>query len=184
MKLRGRDSNHRERNAGQVDGFPHRRGVLGKSPLPIVVAEHCYGRLPGLVVIDGESPAEGGADTQHVEVAPRHEIAVNKFWMAVNRHTHGAPIPREDAREGMAAVAELFESRVGKVIFGAACGRDSVDEHQVLRVLDGEQSKEEGVHKAEDGGVRPDAERERQHRHGCEAGILGQHPQAVAQILP
>ena len=40
-----------------------------------------------------------------------------------------------------------------------------------------------GVDEAEDGGVGADAERQREHGDGREPGALGQHAQAVAQIL-
>src|SRR5207249_3525058 len=43
---------------------------------------------------------------------------------------------------------------------------------QLLRIAVGQRFEQHPIHHAEDGGVRPDAERERQHGHGGEAGIL------------
>src|SRR5215510_2502067 len=45
-------------------------------------------------------------------------------------------------------------------------------------------AQQERVNDAEDRAVRADAERERNHRHQGEAGILYKHPRAMAQVLP
>jgi hypothetical protein len=39
------------------------------------------------------------------------------------------------------------------------------------------------IHDAEDGRIRADAERERQHRDEGKAGMLAEHPRAIAQVL-
>jgi len=43
-----------------------------------------------------------------------------------------------------------------------------------IRFLDGQRPQEDGVYDAENRGVRPDAERKREHGHGGEAGVLQQ----------
>src|SRR5277367_2775398 len=45
-------------------------------------------------------------------------------------------------------------------------------------------NQENAVHEAEDGGVRADAESEREDRHRGEAGIFAEHARAVAKVLP
>jgi hypothetical protein len=48
----------------------------------------------------------------------------------------------------------------------------------------GQRSQQQGVHHAEDGRIRANAQTERQHGNQREAGILQQHSRAVAQVLP
>src|SRR5262249_34188610 len=43
---------------------------------------------------------------------------------------------------------------------------------------------ERAIDEAEHGGVAADPQRERKRRYGSEAGMLAQHPKAVAQVLP
>src|SRR4029450_3267107 len=51
-------------------------------------------------------------------------------------------------------------------------------------VIDRQQPHQQPIHYAEDGGVRPNAERQGQRDHNGEAGPLPQHSRAVAQVLP
>src|SRR6516225_3372617 len=54
---------------------------------------------------------------------------------------------------------------------------------QTPGVLVGERFEKNGVSYAEHRCVGADPERESQHRDGSEAGVLGQHTQAITQIL-
>src|SRR5437867_6583657 len=56
--------------------------------------------------------------------------------------------------------------------------------HKILRFHDaGEWPHEYGVDEAKDGGVGPDAQREREHGHGGEAGVLQQLAEGEFQIV-
>ena len=43
-----------------------------------------------------------------------------------------------------------------------------IEHHQLFRMLDRQRAQQDGIHKAIDGGVRPDAQRQRQRCHGGE----------------
>src|SRR5207244_7464955 len=58
------------------------------------------------------------------------------------------------------------------------------DSHQTLGILIGKVSQKDGIYNAENGGVGADAEGKSENRNGGEAGFVGQHAQAEAQILP
>ena len=60
--------------------------------------------------------------------------------------------------------------------------RAPFEKHQVLRVADRQRLKHHRVDDAEYGGVGADAKRQRQNRHGGEAGVLRQHAQAVEHV--
>ena len=56
-------------------------------------------------------------------------------------------------------------------------------DYQLLRIPHGQQPQQHRIDQAENGGVRPDAERKRENRNGCKARIPGQHTQAVTKVL-
>src|SRR6266403_5102394 len=58
------------------------------------------------------------------------------------------------------------------------------DHHELLRVLVRQGAKDCGVQSAENGRVHTDAQGQCQHGDGSKTGILAQHAQAEAQILP
>ena len=72
---------------------------------------------------------------------------------------------------------EVAQSAVGEV------GEFGEDAHQPVGVGVGELAQEHRVDHAEDGGGGADSERQAEHGRGGEAGIPGQHAQAVAEIL-
>ena len=86
-------------------------------------------------------------------------------------------------REYLPAVAHVGETRDGN---------DNAREIQLLvfdpdgehagRVRHAGRMQKQPVDHAENHGVGADAERERQHRHGREAGILRQHAQTVSKV--
>ena len=57
------------------------------------------------------------------------------------------------------------------------------DLREPTRVFVRKRPENESIHGAEDGGVRTDAERQREHRHGGEAGVLQQLAESESQIL-
>ena len=60
--------------------------------------------------------------------------------------------------------------------------QSGVDLHQPIGVFDRKVPQEDGVHHAEDGGVEPDAERQRHRGNNSESGLAHQPPQGVAQV--
>ena len=84
--------------------------------------------------------------------------------------------------ENIGAVAELGEGRIGKRI-GHHVRRLPPQQNELLRMSHRQRLEENGVDEAENRRVGPNAERQRQHGHDRESGILGQHPQAVSKVL-
>ena len=58
-----------------------------------------------------------------------------------------------------------------------------VQKDEAVGVAVRQRAQEDGVDRAEDRRVRPDAERQREDSHQGEAGVLDEHPQGEAQIL-
>jgi hypothetical protein len=55
--------------------------------------------------------------------------------------------------------------------------------YELLRILYRQHSQHDGINQTKNGGVGSDAQRQRQYRHGREAGVLRQHAHAEFQVL-
>jgi hypothetical protein len=99
-----------------------------------------------------------------------------------DRGVDGALRHGEDAAEDGALVADRFVHRIGKAR-PAAAGDRGADFDQSIGTLHAKLAQEQRVHETEDGGVRADAERERQHRREREDRVAPQQPRAIPHIL-
>ena len=57
------------------------------------------------------------------------------------------------------------------------------DHHETVRFFEGQRSQQDCIHQAEDRRVSANAEPEREHGHGREAGVLCELAKRVAQIV-
>jgi hypothetical protein len=98
----------------------------------------------------------------------------------------GLVVP-EDAAGGFEDVETAVG--VGGVVLGGAAGKvvpgELVPDHdEAAGVGVGERAQEEGVHHAEDGGIRADAEGEGQHGGDGEAGGAEETSNRVSKVVP
>jgi hypothetical protein len=56
--------------------------------------------------------------------------------------------------------------------------------HQLTRILNRQHLEHQGIDEGEDGGVRADAQRQRERGDDREAGGLQKHPASVENVLP
>src|SRR2546422_1612145 len=61
--------------------------------------------------------------------------------------------------------------------------RSPFNKHQPFRISERQRAEQHRVEHAEHGGVCPDAQRQREHGHGGEAGILQQLAESEAEII-
>jgi hypothetical protein len=106
----------------------------------------------------------------------------NLFRRSSPHEAHVAASVGRDARQRLASGFGFNER--GAADFGGGAARPV---HAQLRQLVGlgigQRSEQDGVDHAEDGGVRPDAQSEGQHRHGRKAGVLPQLAQGETKIV-
>src|SRR5262245_64135124 len=82
----------------------------------------------------------------------------------------------------MIVPVELLEERIAETRAHPLWPGDH-KKHQSLWVFDRQRLKQRRVNQAEDGGVGPNPQRQRQRSYGGESGILQQHSHAETQIL-
>src|SRR5258708_10435968 len=111
------------------------------------------------------------------------ELGIDYFLSAIHHNRGVAFHLRRRPGDGFQVVAKVLEQRIGDGIW-FAFWRDSGDMHEPRGFLYWKGPQHNRIDQAEDGGVRADAERERQHRHREEAGTPAERPRGAAEIFP
>ena len=164
----------------QVDGLADLFVVGTESPRPqAVTQDHFRVAAEFLVSVGDKRTAAIGLYAEHVE-----EISADQRGIQLLRLGLAAPIQGDgegddrQAGENRVLVAVVLvvgkrsagELEVGIRIYGSGVAGEHL--RQARRLLDGQRVQEDGVDDGEDGGVCPDAQRQRQHGHECKPGAL------------
>src|SRR5262245_40733940 len=167
------------------DYLPDHCRITAKTPLPKAMADD-HGRLRrvNLIILSRDRATDRGCGAERRENIATDFLCANDLRLcAVSLHeTFGNISNSEEAGDAMAAIAKLFVQRVREVV-GRAVAIDRRQESQFARGLNWQLAQQQCVYHAEDGRVRPDAEREREYDHDGEAFVLEQHSHAVTQVL-
>ncbi len=132
-----------------------------------------------------EHATVAGLNAEGIEKSGGDHGAFDLNWFVIAR--------KIEKRIAVGFCAVGFEGVALGAIFEKVGGRDgavvtertvSPRPYEARRILEGQRAKEDGVNDAEDGGVRADAERQRENRDGSKPRRLRQHAQPVSQILP
>ena len=182
-------ADHRVRTAIQhQDAADHVIGVI-EMALPKTITRDYFetaGSATRLLIRADKAATKHRLDAKHVEEFPAHFFSADALRslfvhecegaIAINRHAGKAAVLFAEIEE--IRIAERVESgrRRGRVQINAAHG------HEFLGRREWQRLQEHRVDHAEDGGVRTDAEREREHRDKGEAGMLDQLAYSVANV--
>src|SRR5205085_6061799 len=125
------------------------------------------------------------ADAEHIEIVTRHQLAVCPLRLVADAHAHFR------VAEGDQPGEDLVQVPVVGVVWVREHGVEeawvealSREQHELLRLPDRQRAPEEFVYEAEDGRVRPDAERRHDDGDSRETGALQHHAESVAYVLP
>ena len=155
--------------------------------LPVVERQHDDGvrsRLPVVGLLDGSS--ERGAYAEHAEVRARDDLGAHGFGRVPEREVdrgRGAP---EHAVEHVGLVAQILVEGMRHQIAAAPAVADKrpapVQQDEPVGLADGQLSKERLVDQREDGGVRADAQADRQQSCEGKPSVLEEAPQAELDV--
>ncbi len=145
--------------------------VAAKSTLPEAVSEN--GRLwaVGRVLFPGEVASQRRLDAEQWKEIRRYCASHDSFRRSDPGKGHLAARVGADARQRLALGFDFNERGAANDAAGAArpvCAQL----HQLAGFGIGQRPEQDSVDHTEDGGVRPDAQRKRQHGHGREARVL------------
>ncbi len=145
------------------------------------MAEQRHRRPAGLILRPRDAPAERRLDTQGSKIIHVDRGPLDALRRIPADEVEGPRLRHAEAREAMIALAEggKLQHRHAERIEALAHGHA---EDQPVEAGDRQPAQQQGVGRAEDGGVGADAERQGEHRDGGEARILAQHARAEAQV--
>ena len=118
---------------------------------------------------------------EQVEIVPRHQVAPDAFVVSRSAQAHRRETVHRHPVEHVVSVAKVHVQGVGERREGGVLPHQ-VDVEDPLRLRHRQRTEQHRVDQAEDGRVRPDAERQRQDRDGGETRPLDQHSDRVAQV--
>src|ERR1035438_2572478 len=158
-------------------------GIGGKTVAPQPVAQNRLLSVAGDLVVGVELMPARGVQSQHVEKPGSHLEACEALRLA------GAGKLQIGAREtGQGFEGTIARAKIAKVErvqrkLGVA---GAVEEyaHDTVGLGIGKRPQQHAVDDAEDGAIRADGERQREHNHHGEAGVLAQRAQRVSQVAP
>src|SRR5205823_6018106 len=119
---------------------------------------------------------------EDVETIGRHPHAIDALRLAYAREIQGGEVERSETVECDALFFPVQEHAGGNRVPFAWAGCFPYL-HELSRLVVVERLQQHTIDDTEDSCVGSDAEREREHGHGGEAGILQQHSGAVAEVL-
>ena len=202
-----RHADDRENRLIELEGLAeHVRA--GAEALPVGVAENDDGVRARVVVLLRDSAPEGQRHAEASVITAGNDLSAHHFGPVVRGggdlvdrregeqvgervRTAGGLRPGlahllEDVVEEYRASASSRRPRHARSATSADSERAAgfpFEEHEALGFPDGERFQQNGVQDAEQSGVGADAERERGHRHGREAGVLAQPADRVTDVL-
>ncbi len=183
-------ADHRVRTAIQHEDTANHIVSPIEMALPESVTQDNFetaGSAARLLIRPRETAAKHRLDAEHVEELPAHLFSTHALRsLFVDQREGAVPINRH-ARKAAVLFPKIEEVRKAQRV---EPGRrdcfaqiDAADGHEFLGRREGQRLQEHRVDHAEDGGVRADPEREREHRDQGEAGMLDQLAYAVANVV-
>ena len=191
FEARRRHPNDGVRCAIQGDGLADELVIGTELARPQAVAQNHFRVAADFLVPVGNKGATAiGLDAEDIEEVTAHERGVQLLRLGLT-----APIQRDGKGDGrqagenvvlVAVVLVIGERSAGELEVGIGVERYGVAREklrQTRRFLDRQRVEEDRVDNRENGGVGPDAQRQREHGHEGEAGALLEHAQAAPQVL-
>ena len=186
VEPRRHDAHHLRRRAVNADGAADNAWVSAKCPLPNRIAEQNDVVPTRLSFFVKERSSHVRLNAQGGEETGGNVRSGYALGRSAHAQVEDVASHRRDIREAAAVLDEVvkFGRRDVVAVVGNSDAREThPDDHEAARIPVRQRTEEHAIHHAEDRCVRADAERERQHRNGGEAGVLRQHPYSVPQIL-
>src|SRR6266513_3034075 len=187
LKLRPHHSDDRVRSRVETDRFTDNARIARESPLPQSVAQEDNPILPGLGLIVRETPAQSGPHPKYRQEVCRDARPLKPLGIAVSRQIviRRRKLPQDrNVLENSVLGQQIpvicrghWASRIAKE------RRSRPDGHESLRIRKRQRPQDDCVNDTENRRVRPDAEREREHGHSSEAGVLQQLAKGEFEII-
>ncbi len=180
---RGNDADDGVGSPVQVERLSDGLAPAAEPRSPEALADDDDGMCAGAsIVLWFESAPGERADAEKSKEVPRNDLPHEVFARAARLIAGDRRVIAGNLRKGIGAVPVVSEVRIRGPAVGVTRGIAQVDLDQRLGLETRLGPKHQGVDRAENRGVEPDAERERNHRYEGEPLGLPQHPGSVSEI--
>ena len=166
----------------QVEDLADRGRIRAEDALPVAVRQHHDRRRGLLLVIGNQQAAPQRLHAEDLEEVRRHQPAGRAMRVAAAEHVEGPVAELDELVDGLRrgpVVGDFLEREAG--VLDAGAHRRLAEVHDAVGLGVGQRPQQHPVDDAEDGGVGPDAEAERQDEGQDEARRLGQAPDRRAE---
>ena len=139
----------------------------GEARFPIVVAEDEDGiGVLGGVVLQSEQPAQGGLESEQLEVVAGDDFGVFVLCLVVPTDADAGAVGGQHPGKDLVLVAQILVHGIGEVVVSIAAkaaGRAGevagpLEANQLFGPLDGQHAQQHLVEESEDRGIGADAE--------------------------
>jgi hypothetical protein len=175
------DADHGKLPAVEEHRAPEDFGVRAKVALPQTMAQQDDTFLAGYGVRLRDRTAKHRGRAQHREEARGHDRTGDPPRIADAGQSGGGAGVSSHLLEHRILAPPVHEVRRRRR--APRTGAAVIHLHESLRLRKGQRLQQHGVHDAENGGVRADADRERQHRDNREARVPPQRAYGIAQVV-
>ena len=162
--------------------------IRAEASRPQAVTQHRRSVTPGNVFLWQQRATSHCRRPQGLKESVRHERGRQSLWVAITREIQpGHPLRKEVTTDGLgsrAFTAPVEEIRLGHgPMFRATHMVDIPHAHDAIGFWEGKRLEQHPTNDAEDRGICPDAERQREQRGGGESRRRAQRAQRVLQVL-
>ena len=156
--------------AVEADCFPHHRRIRGETPAPQTVADDDDGMRAGcLIFFRQKKRPSAGCTPSTAEVIAGDDLTDHAFGVSAVAQAEGPLKVGDQSRQHVFWSRRLAYSGYEKILGSPLGIADERDE--LIRPLDRQRPNQHLVQQREDRGVRADAQRQREHSDGREAGM-------------
>src|SRR5882672_7043517 len=171
----------------ELDGLAHDIRVAAEASLPQTIAKDDDEVFAVHLLFGGEDAAEQRLALHDFEEPVADLDRGNSFGFAIAGHDwKPTGVGRNVFKNIVLGTIVSYVSRGHLIVIPETrpSRRVAPQEHQRVWILVRNRAQQYRIDHAEDGGVRTDAQRNRQDRNGRERRALNQHPRAVTQVPP
>ena len=184
MIARRHDADHAIQVVVQPQAFAANIRIGPESPLPKTVADETFQSKSGRLILWIKRLAQLRFHVQQRKIIRRHVKKADAFGLGRAREVH-VPAPQRRNVGKNAGAPKILPFRHGHShVPRAHAGKIILDADELVRLRVRQRVQQCRIDDAENRRCRSDAQGNRQHSDGGEAGRLAQHAQTVADVLP
>src|SRR5439155_14047709 len=182
-KVRRNDAHDGHWSFAKGNSATNNSGIAAELALPESVTDHEHVVFARLTFVSGERASQQWPQVPKAEELRSHPHPLHRLWKFLTAKRQQVESVRGQTSEQVGLRKRVAQRGGIDALRPAPLLVHDSKLQEPLRMLRWQRIEHGGLDDAHNGGRGPDTEREREHGHGGEAGVLAQHPQTVAKVL-